>query len=73
MNWELQATRETRISKNRFGIEPRVERMHLVEAYPSREQMQASLSSVEKRRSEGMRGVERVLSPGVDGNEGGMK
>ena len=61
MDSELQRKVGARISKNGKGIEGKEERNHPVQAYPSRELAMASSSSAEKKRSEGMRGVERSL------------
>ena len=73
MKQMLQAKTRTELSKNGLGIEYRVERYHPVDTYPSRELKPASLSSVnrgEVREKEGVRGD---LSPGSDGNGGGVR
>ena len=70
---ELHATREARISKNGYGIEGRREEKHPVETYPSDAEGRASFSSATERKSEEERGAEGVLSPGDDGNGGGVK
>ena len=60
---ELQATARARIRKNGNGNESGTGRMHLGGAYPRGEQEQASLSSVNRRRSEGERAGAKGIMP----------
>ena len=70
---ELQANARAEVSRNGKGIDPRGERNQAEEAYPRKEQEQASLSSVNRRRSEGLRGVGEVIWPGERWSGGGVQ
>ena len=69
----LQAMRGAEISQNGEGVDHRVERNHAEGAYPRDTHGRASSSSAEKRRSEGLRGVEAVIWPERRCSGGGVR
>ena len=73
MDSELQGMRGADVRQNGEGVNHGVERNHAEGAYPCREQEQAPLSSVNRRRSEGERQVRGVIWPERRWSGGGVR